>query len=185
MKLFKFENFQLTITEEALLIKAFRDLWERDDSNSKEKFFMEMGYVYFVYDPRSDFMFIVDEEDRIPKVKEEVGIPEDWEPDDLVLKAIKIYKLLTTTVSSDSIDSARKLIDKMKRHLDSINFDEKNAKGDPVYSLATIASTIKQIPSLVIDLNKAEKVLNAEIEEMSKMRGAGIKKIFEDGLETV
>ena len=74
MKLFKFENFQLTITEEALLIKAFRDLWERDDSNSNEKFFMEMGYVYFVYDPRSDFMFIVDEEDRIPKVKEEVGI---------------------------------------------------------------------------------------------------------------
>ena len=73
----------------------------------------------------------------------------------------------------------------MKRHLDSINFNEKNAKGDPVYSLATIASTIKQIPSLVIDLNKAEKVLNAEIEEMSKMRGAGIKKIFEDGLETV
>ena len=185
MKLFKFENFQLTITEEALLIKAFRDLWERDDSKNKEKFFMEMGYVYFVYDPRSDFMFIVDEEDRIPKVKEEVGIPEDWEPDELVLKAIKIYKLLTTTVSSDSIDSARKLIDKMKKHLDSINFDEKNAKGDPVYSIATIASTIKQIPSLVIDLNKAEKVLNAEINEMSKMRGAGVKKILEDGLETV
>ena len=45
MKLFKFENFQLTITEEALLIKAFRDLWERDDSKNKEKFFMEMGSI--------------------------------------------------------------------------------------------------------------------------------------------
>ena len=185
MKLFKFENFQLTITEEALLIKAFRDLWERDESKNKEQFFLEMGFVYFVYDPRSDFMFIVNEEDRIPKVKEEVGIPEDWEPDAKILRAIETYKLLITTVSTSAIDSSRKLIDKLKVYLDTIDLNEKDSKGAPVHSLSNITATIKQIPALTIDLQKAEKVLNSEIEENAKMRGAGVKKILEDGFEKI
>lgn len=185
MKLFKFENFQLTITEEALLIKAFRDLWERDTSDKKEQVFMEMGYIYFVYDPRSDFMFIVDEEDRIPRVKEEIGVPDDWEPDPLIIKAINTYKLLITTVSTAAIDSSRKLIDKIKTYLDTIDLNEKDAKGSPVHTLSNITTTIKQIPGLVTDLYKAEKVLNSEIEENTKMRGAGVKKLLEDGFETI
>jgi hypothetical protein len=35
MKLFKYEGYQITISEEALLLKPFADIWKRDRSKSK------------------------------------------------------------------------------------------------------------------------------------------------------
>lgn len=37
MKLFKYVNYTVTISEEALLLKPFRVIWNRDRSSYKEK----------------------------------------------------------------------------------------------------------------------------------------------------
>ena len=52
MKLFTFEGYKLNISEEALCIKAFRELFKRDRSKNKEKAIMELGFIYFYADPR-------------------------------------------------------------------------------------------------------------------------------------
>ena len=47
MKLFKFEGYKVIIEPEALLLKPFRLIWERDKKETKEKAINELGFVYF------------------------------------------------------------------------------------------------------------------------------------------
>ena len=64
MKLFKYDSYKVVISEEALAIKAFRDIWEADGSEDKRLAVQELGYVYFMCDPRSDYMVISEEGER-------------------------------------------------------------------------------------------------------------------------
>ncbi len=183
MKLFNFVNFQVKISEEALSIKAFRDIWNRDKSVEKIKAIQELGFVYFYCDPRSDYMFLIDEDTRMQKIIEQEGLPSNWKPDKEVQKAIEVYKYLTTTPGSLLLQDTRELVDKLRNQLKEIDLTLMDDKGKPVYTLNTITSTIKQIPDLIKDLNEAEKTIADEIDENAKMRGSGIKKIFEDGFK--
>ena len=60
MKLFRYEGYKVVISEEAFALKVFRQIWNRDRSVNKDKAIMELGYVYFLSDPRSDYQYIVD-----------------------------------------------------------------------------------------------------------------------------
>lgn len=183
MKLFKFEAFKLNISEEALSIKAFRDIWDRDKSKTKERAIQELGFIYFFCDPRSDYMFLIDEDTRMEKIVEQEGLPKNWKPDKCMEKAIEVYKYLVTSPSSLLLQDTRELIDKLRKQLKEIDLTAVDDKGKPLYTLNTITSTIKQIPGLIKDLNEAEKSISADIEETSKMRGNGVKKILEDGFD--
>ncbi len=181
MKLFQFVNFQVKISEEALSIKAFRDIWNRDKSKEKLKAQQELGFVYFFCDPRSDYMFLIDEDTRMQTIIEQEGMPKNWKPDELIEKAMEVYKYLTTTSASLLLQDTRDLIDKVRKQLKEIDLSKKDKSGKPIYTLNMVTATIKQIPGLIKDLNEAEKAIATEIDENSKMRGSGIKKLFEDG----
>ena len=45
MKLFRYEGYKITISEEALLLKPFRRIWMRDKTESKDKALMELGFI--------------------------------------------------------------------------------------------------------------------------------------------
>lgn len=182
MKLVKFDNWKLVITEEALLISAFAALWKRDKSKDKSNALRDLGIIYFLCDPRSDYMFITDEEERLNVIKEQEGLPKNWKPDEALEKAIKAYKLLTTTTSSLLLEDTRILIDKVRMQMKEIDLNAKDDKDKPIYTLNTITSTIKQIPSLTKDLREAEEALSKELTEQGLMRGAKVKKILEDSL---
>lgn len=182
MKLFKYENYEIVISEEALCVASFRALWKRDRSKTKEKAIKELGFLYFCYDPRSDYMFIIDEEDRIKAIKEQEGFDPKWKTDKLMLDAIDTYKFLLHTTAALLLEDTRILIDKIRMQLKEIDLTKVDEKGKPIYTLNTITSTVKQIPSLSEELKKAEKALSEEIEENSRMRGQKAKKMTEDGL---
>ena len=80
MKLFKYEGYKITISEEALMLKPFKALWDRDKTKTKEKALMELGYIYFLCDPRSDYQYIVDLESRSDEIKKGEGIDTNWKP---------------------------------------------------------------------------------------------------------
>ena len=98
---------------------------------------------------------------------------------------MEVYKYLTTSPSSLLLQDTRELIDKLRKQLKEIDLTAVDEKGKPIYTLNTITSTIKQIPGLIKDLNDAEKAIISDIEENAKMRGNGIKKLLEDGLDAL
>lgn len=179
MRLFKYEGYRIVISEEALLLKPFKAIWKRDKSANKEKALMELGYCYFMEDPRSDYQFIVDRDERSTQIKLGEGIPESWEPDSAVKNAMNFYASFKTP-SALLLEDTRTAIDKLRQLLRDIDLSAVDDKGKPIYTLNTITSTIKQIPSLVKDLDEAERTLAKELSQNDKVRGAQEKSMYED-----
>ena len=181
IRLFKYEGYKMVIEPEALLLKPFKQIWQRDRSQNKDKAMMELGFIYFFCDPRSDYQYLTDEEQRKQAIKEGEGLPEKWEPDKVVLDAMEFYNSFKPT-SALLLEDTRFAVDKLRKLLREIDLTQTDDKGKPIYTLNTITATIKQVPSLVKDLDDAEKAIAKESMVAGKMRGQGEKTIMEDGL---
>jgi hypothetical protein len=183
MKLFKYKDYTLTISDEAYALKPFKRLVDRDRTKEKTKSMKELAYIYFMHDPRSDFSFEINDKDRDERVKMSLGIDPDWSPDKQVEEAIELYKYLTTTTSSLLLQSTKDSIENVRTALTRITFTETDEKGRPLYNLAQVVGAIKLIPGLVKELADAEKAVAKEIEEVGAMRGLKQKSILEDGFK--
>ena len=178
IKLFKYEGYKLNISEEALLLKPFKEIWQRDKSKNKDKALQELGYVYLISDPRSDYQYLVDEEERSKAIKEGEGIDSKWKPDKIVLDAITFYKSFKPT-SALLLEDTRAMIDGYRVKLRQITTDMSDLD---IKEIKDLGAVIKQIPSLIKDLDEAEKALNSELKTSGRMRGSGEKTLFEDGI---
>ena len=95
------------------------------------------------------------------------------------VKNSKFYKQFKP-VSALLLEDTRVAVDKLRQLLRNIDLTEVDDKGKPIYTLNTVTATIKQIPSLVKDLDEAEKAIAKEIMESDKVRGAQEKSMYED-----
>lgn len=181
MKLVRIVNYKLEIEEELLLLKPFKELYKADKSKEKSKFFDFLTIVYYTYDPRSDYNYITNEEERLKEVCVSNGldVPKFNQKE---LDCIELYKQLTTTISSALLKSTRVAIGKVQEFLENLDMYATDDKGKPLYGINTVTSAIKQIPSLVKEVLEAEKVVAKEIEESGRARGGNNKKLFEDGI---
>lgn len=181
MKLVRIVNYKLEIEEELLLLKPFKELYKSDKSKEKSKFFDFLTIVYYTYDPRSDYNYITNEEERLKEVciSNGLDIPKFTTKE---TECIELYKQLTTTISSALLKSTRVAIGKVQEFLENLDMYATDDKGKPLYGINTVTSAIKQIPSLVKEVLEAEKVVAKEIEESGRARGGNNKKLFEDGI---
>lgn len=173
MKLFKYEGFRVVVSEEALLLKPFKLIWNRDRSASKDKALSELGFIYFFCDPRSDYQHYIDEDERTKAIKQGEGLSENWKPDKIILEAIELYKSFKPT-SALLLEDIRFVIDNLRKTLRAIDFSSLEVK-----ELKDIQTIIKQTPSLVKDLDEAERSVAREMAESSRKRGGGEKSMLE------
>lgn len=182
MKLIKYENYQVLPTEELFLLKDFRSLFNKDKTKNKERFMEILSLIYFVYDPRSTYADIFDEEERIRAVKEQEGLDDSFKITPEIKKAIETYKIVTTTTSQKLLDSMRKSIAKIGEFLENVNLNEVDDKGKAVYNVAQIVQATDKIPQLAKKLIETEKIVNAEITEQGRIRGGEEQAhVFEAG----
>ena len=176
MKLFKYEGYRIVISEEALLLKPFKKIWDRDKTKNKEKDYMELGFIYFYCDPRSDYQYLTDEEERLKAIKEGEGIPDKWSPDNIVKEAMNFYNGFKPT-SALLLEDTRNMVNGYRAKLREITKDMSNLE---IKDIKDIGAIIKQIPALVKDLDEAERAVSKEIIESNKVRGSQEKSIYED-----
>ena len=181
MKLFRYEGYKVVISEEAFALKVSRQIWNRDRSVKKDKAIMELGYIYFISDPRSDYQYIVDEEERSKAIIEGEGLPSNWKPDKVIVEAINFYKSLKST-SALLLEDTRAVIDNVRKTLREFSFDDMEDK-DRVNAIKSVASTIATIPKLIKDLDEAERAVTSEMQNVTgKVRGQKEKSLLEDGI---
>lgn len=180
MKLFKYEGFKIEVSPEALQLKPFKLIYNKDKSKNKEQAFLELSFVYFFADPRSDYQYITDEEDRIEAIKKGLGLDKKWKLSKETLEAIDFYKSFKSTASL-LLEDTRVAVDKLRALLRQIDLTALDNNGKPVYTLNTITATIKQVPILVKELDEAEKAVTTEFLENTKIKGDKEKTLFEDG----
>ena len=122
MKLFKYEGYNLTISEEALALKPFKKIWDRDKTSTKEKAIVELAYCYFMEDPRSDYQYIIDRDDRSDAIKEGEGLKKDWKPDKDIIAAMELYASFKSTAAL-LLDDIRTLVDGYRSKLKDMTSD--------------------------------------------------------------
>lgn len=179
IKLFKFEGYNVTIEPEALLLSPFKAIWDRDKTKDKRVALQELGFLYFFADPRSDYQYIVDSEERIKEIVRGQGMPAKWKPDKVVKRALEFYSSFKPA-SAGLLEDTRVAVNKLRELLRNIDLGAVDDKGKPVYTLNTITATIKQIPGLVKDLDEAERTLSKDIIAEAKARGSQSKALGED-----
>jgi hypothetical protein len=179
MNLFKYEGYKVNISPEAMMLKPFKEIYDRDKSKSKDKAFLELAYIYFYCDPRSDYQYIIDPIDKDKAIREGLDLLK-WKPDKKITEAIEFYNSFKST-SSLLLEDTRIAVDKLRQMLKDIDLNQVDDKGKPVYTLNVITSTIKQVPSLAKDLAEAEKACTQDFIENTKMRGDKSKTLLEDG----
>lgn len=183
MKLFKYDSYKVVISEEALALKPFKQLWNRDRSASKDRAISELAYVYFMEDPASDYQYLVDREERAKAIKEAEGMDPKWNPDKAVIEAMEFYASFKTT-SALILEDTRYAANNLRKSLRNIDLEATDEKGRPIYTVASIISAIKQVPQLVKELAEAERAIAKEISENNgRVRGQRAKTILEDGLD--
>ena len=181
MKLVKIDNYQLQIEDELLLLKPFRKLYKSDRSKDKSDFMDFLTIVYFTYDPRSDYSYIVDEEARLQEVCVTNGL-EKPKFSELQQECIGLYKKLTTTISQELLQSTKIAIVKVKEFLETVDLHKVDDKGKPVYTINSITAAVRQIPSLAKEVMEAEKTVAKEIQEQGRARGSSEKTLMDDGI---
>ena len=179
MKLLKYEGYNLTFEPEILTLKVFKRLFMRDKTKDKSRFLQELGYIYFMLDPRSDYMYITDNEERSKAIIEGEGLPDTWKVDSALQDAMDYYKSFRPT-SALLLEDTRIAVDKLREALRSINLTDVDDKGRPIYTLNTIVSTIKQVPALVKDIDEGERAIAKEIVQNDKIRGSAEMSMYED-----
>lgn len=182
VKLFKYENFSVVIDPEAILLKPFKEIWERDKSADKSIATMEFGFIYFMCDPRSDYQYILEEEERAFEIKRAEGLPEDWEPDASLKEAMDFYESFKP-ISAGLVEDSKVAIGHLRKFLRNIDLYATDDKGKPIYTVNSITSAIKAIPGLLRDLEEVERALKSEIVESTKVRGNAVKSVIEDGID--
>lgn len=183
MHIINFDNFEITLTEEAFYIKPIRDLFNADRTKGKEKFLQQMSVIYFLVDPRSSYNYIIDDEERFNEIKIQEGLPSDFKIDKKLQEAIDIYKKHIITTSYLLLQDTKIAVERVRQFLRNIDLNAVDDKGKPMYTINSVTTAIKQIPQLAKDLADAEKMITKEIEETGRARGGNErKKLFEDGI---
>lgn len=176
MRLLTYEGYNLTIDPMLLTLKPFKAIWIRDKTEKKERSISEIAYIYFMEDPRSDYQYIIDKDERSKAIKEGEGLKSTWQPDGTVKEAMKLYASFKTT-SALLLEDTRALVDGYRNKLRDLTSDMSELDVKDVKELGAI---IKQVPSMVKDLDEAERALAKEIAQSDKVRGAQEKSIYED-----
>lgn len=185
MQLFSLDNYKLVISEEAYLIKPFRDIIRRDKDRNKSKAIAELGYIFFMVDPRSTYAYITDVEKKSEAIKEAVGLSKKWKPDSVVIQGLKIYEIASETTAGLMLKDFRTSVDKVRAFLTTFSLEAKDKFGKPLYPVTTIVNALKQIPILVKQIIETEKMLIQELASSGSMRADKIKKLAEDGFDFI
>lgn len=181
MKLITIENFQLKVADEALLVKPIRKLFNQDRSASKEQFYKQMSYLYFMIDPRSTYSYILNEEERAKAIIEQEGLDSNFKPSPLLLEAMEVYRKHTITPSQELLNAALVAANTVSTFLKNPDIlNEEDDKGRPKYQISAITTALKNVEGIVTSLQNLQRKVESELTEQSKARGSQELTIFDD-----
>lgn len=182
MKLVRVENFELKVADEALLVKPIRKLFNQDRSKGKERFYEQMSILFFVYSPASNYSYIIDEKERLKEVCEQEGV-KDFKMSADFKEAVKIYKKLCITPEALLLEDTNTFIDKSRKVLRDIDYDELDDIKDKVTTMKTGMAIADMVPKLVKNLSDAKKIIEKEQEDTGNARGSQELTIGDLGMD--
>ena len=188
MNLIEFDkgNYSVIYSPLLLTLSPFKKIIDRDKTKSKETAIKELSFIAFFADIRSDYMYIVSDEERAAELVKDLELPKDWKVDNTIKQAIEFYTSRSTTVNSSIYKSACKAAIDISNYLNKTDvlLDERDENGKVVTDISKITSALEKVPKIMANLNSAHTELIKE-QKITEGRTKGSKtfNMFEDGLD--
>tara|TARA_R110002051_G_scaffold324053_1_gene419840 strand:+ start:4538 stop:5089 length:552 start_codon:yes stop_codon:yes gene_type:complete len=183
MNLFEIENNVVVFSPQALMIEPFKKIWDADKTKGKHGATLVLAFVYYMADERSDFMHILDPDERIAEIKLFIDMPEKFTGKSKeVIRAIHYYEKLSETTSTRLLQSTRLVLQKISEFLDNIDLNERDQRSNkPVHDIGKITASVEKIPKLIKAINEIEKEVVNE-KALKAQSGNKSMSMFEGGM---
>lgn len=183
MNLFEIKNDVITYSNEALMLKPFRLLWDRDKSKTKSIAMAELSALFFYADYKSDFSDLLDEEEKLKQIiSYVVGMPEDWTPDEDFNKAVEFYKERSKTISTKLLEDGRIGVNKVSDYIRNVDLQSTDKIGRLKFNAKQYGEVIKSLDEMTEALDKLDKRVKKEQMEKKSSSGSRNFNLFEDGI---
>lgn len=188
MNLIEFDKGTYSVKYSPLLLtlEPFKKIIDRDKTKGKEMAIKEISFIAFFADIRSDYMYIVNDEERARELVNDLELPKNWKIDATIKHAIEFYTSRSTTVNSSIYKSACKAAIDISNYLNKTDtlLSERDENGKVVTDISKITSALEKVPKIMANLNSAHTELIKE-QKITEGRTKGSKtfNIFEDGLD--
>lgn len=164
--LIEIKNGSLTISPEALLIKEFKAIWNRDRSTKKDKALSELAYVYHSVDYQSIYRnYHIDMRDG--KIKLDVFDDRQWKPDSKIKEAVNKYQTLQTTLSLELLNDVEQGLMKLRDYFREPDFDE----DENGVAAKNFIANVKSMGDLVKSLKTLREEVEKELTDSMQLRG--------------
>lgn len=172
MDIFTIQKNVVIPTPQALLIPAFKAIWDRDTSTKKNRAILEFSYIEFMLSPRKTNPFNGHTEEEKPgKIRAIIKLPSTWRPDLLVQEGLRVYD----TIQSEGSQSYRYYqavkagLDKLIGfYEDTLDFEKKTKTGAPLYKPKDITDAISKAAMNMNEIKKIREQVEKELYESSK-----------------
>lgn len=177
MKLFQRKDYRLLVDPVVFTLKNFKKLDTRDRTTNKSQLEKELSFIYFVYDPRSDLQYIVDEQERIEKAIEVIGLDSKFKIDNDLKRAIETYTTMTETSASLLIKDLKIGIEKIRKYLSEADVSDE--------TFDKYIRSLERLIPMSQKISEAERMVIREVEEVSNSRGDKAMTLLDGGFENI
>jgi hypothetical protein len=177
MELFKFikNTYEIEVMPEVVKLKPFADIIKRNKSNH-DLTHKELSLIYFYADIRSDYMYIIDEAERLDSIIKDLKLPIGYKLDKPMVLAIEFYREKSTTVLTTIYEAAYIAACGIAEYIKGA----KDLLNDGDVDIAKITSAIEKVPKIMSNLKAAKKEIIDEQKELTgRSKGSKEMNMFE------
>lgn len=172
--LFQVNGTFVVPTTEVLLIEPFKSIWERDDTESKEKALRDFAFIEFMVSKKKTNPYAgYSDEERLKKLSSIYYDDENVNLDPKIEQAMAHLVEFQTDASPTYtyLVSLRNIADRIKHYFNTVDIDERDDKGKPIHTISNITRAIGDIDKVLQTLHTAEAKVEQELYETTKTKG--------------
>lgn len=182
LRLFDYDNSKMRVVlnePDILLIKEFQDLWTNERNKCKEDktgekrllVFKELTYIYLAIDWRSPYKEWSERERHDLALIDSQLTQEEFD-DPIFRIACRKYKSLQETSKIGSLlQSQLSLIERMRIYYDTMDFDERDQNGKPIFKMKDIQGEVAAMAKTIEGIQSLMELYKKEQEQETSLRG--------------
>lgn len=178
VKFFDYTDHNLQFSENGyhiLLVKEFKDIWDKDETHDKKWAFRVFTYIYLNCDWQSPYSDYDNDYERHCDSAKDAGFDPDGKEINctMVNSAVNKYmKILNSNRLLRLIKSINVGIDKYEVYFETVNFTEKiqhgASKGKLLHDPKTFVSMIKESNIVINKVKELTKTVQEELKQQEK-----------------
>lgn len=186
----------LTLNPHFLSIEVIARIWKRDPGQSQTDKGLgknvrirhvarrELSWIWFMESWKSPFQTYTNPNNRAVKIKEKIGLAEDWKEDKALQEAREYYRQMQEELNTKlaNLRSARNAMGAIREFLDTVNLliGNNTPSGAAIYKPADIAKAIKEMNIAEKSVEEIELAVRKAQTVEKKVRGGGNAGRYED-----